>query len=156
MKLYELYENQKSDATKMMPTSFQEFEALWDQLKREADDIDDIQFFGDPNIKNSVHQIMQKDGYKMSMSKAIITYSNQKRKQQQKADPKPEQPKQPVKTQEPKQKAPAKDKPGFTGGDVKLGMPQLKGKLGDLQKAVTTRFKKGAKIADKFTKTDKK
>lgn len=159
MRLHELFEQDKSDT--LMPQNAHEFEQAWAALKQDADDLDDIDFYSNDVIKNDVHAIIRKDGYRMSMGKAESLYRRQlAKKGQPPASQKPAAPPvskpAPVKPSKEKAKkvkprAKPQAKPQSSDSDDGAGT-KLKGKLGDIKDYLATRIKTGTKFADKYTK----
>jgi len=164
MRLHELYEQDQSDT--LMPGNSNEFERAWAVLKKEADDPDDIRFYTNDVIKNDVHAIIRKNGYRMSLGSAESKY---RKEQSQRQKPSPQTPAPTSHPASPKPTKPEKStaKPG-TAGKATNGREQIKplggkeqgsglaskipGKLGDLQKWATSKLKTGADAADKFSK----
>lgn len=157
MRLSDLFEQDKSDT--LMPQNANEFEHAWAALKREADDFDDIDFYSNDVIKNDVHAILRKDGYRMSLGKAESLYRRQMAKKSQPAPQKPAlAPSKPTAT--PKATKPAPKEPenvklkGKSSDPAKAKLDlELKGKLGKLQKWASDKLSTGAKASDKYTKS---
>lgn len=156
MRLHELFEQDKSDT--LMPQNAHEFEQAWAALKQDADDLDDIDFYSNDVIKNDVHAIIRKDGYRMSLGKAESLYRRQLAKKGQPAAPAapataPASKPAPSKSskEKPAKVKPKAKKPQSADSDDGTGA-KLKGKLGDLQDYLAKRIKTGTKFADKYTK----
>lgn len=94
MKLHELFEQDQQNI--VMPKNSTEFEKAWALLRQEAADLDDIKFYSNDVIKNDVHAIVRKNGYRTSLGKAESLYRRQLGKKSQTPAPQKPTPSEPT------------------------------------------------------------